>query len=156
MTLFLRARHRLTDSRLRFDPCAGSCFGLDRTGERMLGVAQAHADKKIARSCAHAHSYTMNLMKSFLIAPSPKCAPAIASRARSRRKGGQRYGLRLATILLPNWDEGQRADTTTGPRMRFRPENIDQTARDRIRLGGMAKPVWAIHARSRVQGTILS
>src|SRR5262249_6890183 len=67
-----------------------------------------------------------------------------------------RYGLRLATILLPNWDEGQRADTTTGPRMRFRPENIDQTARDRIRLGGMAKPVWAIHARSRVQGTILS
>src|SRR5262245_66315532 len=101
MTLFLRARHRLTDSRLRFDPCAGSCFGLDRTGERMLGVAQAHADKKIARSCAHAHSYTMNLMKSFLIAPSPKCAPAIASRARSRRKAGSGFFGATACGLLP-------------------------------------------------------
>src|SRR5262249_29295875 len=46
---FLRARHRLGDSRLRLDPGAGRCFGLKRTGERMLSAAQRHADDKICR-----------------------------------------------------------------------------------------------------------
>src|SRR5262249_32392606 len=43
---FLRVRHRLADSGLRLDPCAGCRFGLERTGERMLGAAQRHADGK--------------------------------------------------------------------------------------------------------------
>src|SRR5262245_46715318 len=44
---FLRTRHRLADSGLRLDPRAGCRFGLERTGERMLGAAQRHADEKI-------------------------------------------------------------------------------------------------------------
>src|SRR5262249_60833321 len=51
---FLRARHRLADSGLRLDPCAGCRFGLERTGERMLGAAQRHADEKTWHVvCAH-------------------------------------------------------------------------------------------------------
>jgi len=34
------------DGRLRLDPSAGRCLGLERTGERMLGTAQRHADEK--------------------------------------------------------------------------------------------------------------
>jgi hypothetical protein len=40
------ARHRLSDSSLRLNPRAGCRFGLERTGERMLGTAQRHADEK--------------------------------------------------------------------------------------------------------------
>jgi len=44
---FLRgARHRLADSSLRLNPRAGCRFGLERTGERMLGTAQRRADEK--------------------------------------------------------------------------------------------------------------
>ena len=46
--MFLQARHRLADSRLRLDPGAGRRSGLERTGERMLGAAQRHADEKIS------------------------------------------------------------------------------------------------------------
>src|SRR5262249_47297045 len=34
------------DSRLRLDPGASRRFGPERTGERMLGAAQRHADEK--------------------------------------------------------------------------------------------------------------
>src|SRR5215831_18483821 len=51
---FLRARHRLADSGLRLEPRAGCRFGLERTGERMLGAAQRHADEKTWHVvCAH-------------------------------------------------------------------------------------------------------
>jgi hypothetical protein len=40
---------RLADSRLRLDPRAGCRFALERTGERMLGPAQRHADEKKCR-----------------------------------------------------------------------------------------------------------
>src|SRR5262249_61612763 len=43
---FLWARHRLADSRLRLDPVASRCFSSKRTGERMLGAPQRHADEK--------------------------------------------------------------------------------------------------------------
>jgi len=40
----------LADSRLHLDPGAGRRFGLERTGEQMLGAAHRHTDaKKMAR-----------------------------------------------------------------------------------------------------------
>src|SRR5215467_6655833 len=44
--LFLLARHRLADSGLRLNPCAGRRSGLERTGERMRGAAHRQADEK--------------------------------------------------------------------------------------------------------------
>ena len=43
---FLRDRRRLADSRLHLDPGAGRRFGLERTGEQMLGAAHSHTDAK--------------------------------------------------------------------------------------------------------------
>lgn len=42
----LRARHRLDDSGLCLNPLAGRCFGLEWTGDRMLGAAQRYAYEK--------------------------------------------------------------------------------------------------------------
>ena len=49
----LRDRRRLADSRLHLDPGAGRRFGLERTGEQMLGAAHRHTDaKKWHAACA--------------------------------------------------------------------------------------------------------